>query len=968
MKTAIALVAVVLAAVAVAGFVHEGSWLRSPRARLERQLARDGGMARLWPGQDQRPGLVGVRFGTAALKTTWVYLKCKSDREAFILFSRDGTILTEKGEAGRTRDRVEVFRDPDPRWVSVDGRLLARDLSGWEIWTAEGEAARKAVREYRYPPQRLTDAFMREDLFEDGLWRPAGGQWSLKQHGGGMPKDEREEENYSFQRAVNPFTVVGSGSGVLSCGDSSWVNYHVEARFYFGVPRTGNVTDTQTVPTDTDMLVIQGEPDGRQVAFGWRGAERRFMLLARNGASPWETLGTWAGSRPPLTNWVKLGLTVRNGFHAEGFLDDVKACEADTDEMVRGPFHVACGAGPMEFDDVAAWTLPDPVSPGAPVYVRSRYFSGKKNKPHSDPEQFEEWARSTDTFIHRARSLPEGGTRTEMITRMPLMGDVLYETIPYRSGEARADNGLYEVSILRPSPSDPMDLSQLVAVFTVRLEKSDAGWRVVAPGAAAGEAPPPPAAAVRLGRLAADDDCMTLRTGGRVERLSPPIHGPIRLSVAHLIPAGQPVAYPEPEQHGLYCSNTVNEFFETAPTDWSWIEGSWRMDMRWACQDRWNFMASGSTGVPMLVSKRAFHGDQEHEYYMSLRPVFPWDAGDKDFYYSPAEDPGFKILVENHSWYNRHDLNFSFCMNGRDPMSGYSIVFGGDDNRETRLLRKGRVVARTDQARFLFPTDPGHHAVHWLWWDFQVRRYGGRIRVTLNDETIFDYDDPQPIEGGHVAYWSVRNGFTLSRVISVAERIDSKPHVLYVPNGGVQPSPWTPMVHDAVQVTRQEGPLDTRVRANVGAGFFAVRWRPQAQVDLAKTPVMELPIRVGQGARVNVYLAVGARSYVIEVNAPLAGCKVLLAPEYETGEQFQIPVLDEAELRRTRLLGRAEPDGVIRIDLGQALDRLGAPDAGRLLSVLTVGNASNEDYLLAGNGGNDAGATFELGTPRFLPR
>ena len=34
--------------------------------------------------------------------------------------------------------------------------------------------------------------------------------------------------------------------------------------------------------------------------------------------------------------------------------------------------------------------------------------------------------------------------------------------------------------------------------------------------------------------------------------------------------------------------------------------------------------------------------------------------------------------------------------------------------------------------------------------------------------------------GGHVGFWSVRNGFALARVTSSADRLGWDPHVLYV--------------------------------------------------------------------------------------------------------------------------------------------------------------------------------------------
>ena len=73
-----------------------------------------------------------------------------------------------------------------------------------------------------------------------------------------MPTTPEEATNASFQRAVNPFSVRGSESGVLAFGNKNWINYHAEARFYFGVPETGRVVNTSLQLADVDMLIAQG--------------------------------------------------------------------------------------------------------------------------------------------------------------------------------------------------------------------------------------------------------------------------------------------------------------------------------------------------------------------------------------------------------------------------------------------------------------------------------------------------------------------------------------------------------------------------------------------------------------------------------------------------------------------------------------------------------------------------------------
>jgi len=365
------------------------------------------------------------------------------------------------------------------------------------------------------------------------------------------------------------------------------------------------------------------------------------------------------------------------------------------------------------------------------------------------------------------------------------------------------------------------------------------------------------------------------------------------------------------------------------------------------------------------VSKRVFSGAQMHEYYIALRSMMPWDAGDKEFEFDLDADirNGYKIVKANGNWYSRHNLNFSFCADGRNPLSGYSVVFGGNDNTETLLLRRGTIVARRPDV--LFGKDESHLIVHWNWWKFTVRKNGVNVSVLLNDNLLFRYADPEPLEGGHIAFWTVRNGFVVARVVSMAEDITSTPQVLYVPEDAE--SIWQPLVRDAVTVTRQPGEHHTKVTANVGAGFLGVRYVPPEPIDLKSKPVFKLPIRIPAGTKVNAYLQISGKAYVVQLTAPLEQTKALLAPEFEKGECFRIPVIAEADLKSSRVLTKADPDSAfLCLDLIRLLPESDRAKDVLALTAVTIGNSSNKEYLLAGSNGNLAGAWYSVGTPVFV--
>ena len=338
--------------------------------------------------------------------------------------------------------------------------------------------------------------------------------------------------------------------------------------------------------------------------------------------------------------------------------------------------------------------------------------------------------------------------------------------------------------------------------------------------------------------------------------------------------------------------------------------------------------------------------------------------------YDDASDRAnkFPILVAAGAWYNRHDLNVSFCADGRNPLSGYAVVFGADENSATRLLRRGVTVAESRDLRHLFSRDPSFLAVHWTWWNFVVRKTGARLQVTLNGEPLFDYTDPEPIVGGHLGFWSVRNGFDISRISSMAATIAVAPHAAYVTaTADSTEQGWKPLVRDTVRLTAGPRPGFTTVTNAYGGGFFAVRHLPEHPIDLRQTPLLTLPLRLGPGTRVNLHLEIGGRPYVVRLgDTPLADTKAFLVPGSEKGECFRLEVIPEPVVRARYCLAEV-PAGqeVLQVDLLGALRKLASDAVEPILTCLTVGNSSNAAYLLAGGGGNEAGSSYSIGTPTF---
>ncbi|MBT3380207.1 MAG: hypothetical protein HN742_43275 [Lentisphaerae bacterium] len=949
-------------------------WFSSPRTaeQLEKAFARSG-CHQVAISTELPQGRAGqtIAFTIEDLQEHQLFLRQETENGHWLHIDGQGQVHTAAGQIAVIERSAELLLGPSGIALFVDDVPQPIEDETWQTFWVSAATADTPPKAAVIPKLMVKDDFAREELEVHPYARITAGTVELSQRGGGMPTTAAEEADYSFQRAVNPFALHASDSGRLTYNVHSpthWGDVHVEACFYFGIPKTGPVVDRGSLPTDTDMLVVIGPEDGFQAAFGWSGATESFVLLSRSGADPWSSIAAWETKRPPVTNWVKIALECRQGHQIVGLLDDVPVLSAELPRRLLGPFHIQGGAGLVEFDDVRAWSLPTPEPEATPLFVRSRQFAGKARKDKADPEEFDEWASSSHAFRRvRWRDAATRTSRAAIVTGEPIIGEFVCASPGERP--PGAPSGLMHWIALYPAkPDRPLDIRKQDPVCMVRASRSDDSWTVKSredpfAGPESDLTEPTLEVGRQRGRLC-------VRAAGRWLPLSGVIPGAVHLAIIRL-PSSKArrrfLLSPSPTHHMIRCTNLVHELFEDAPTAWNWVDGAFRMDCRWACQDQWNFMACGSTGLPYMASKRVFTGDQVHEAFMCLRATFPWDAGDTTFTYDPDSDRAnkFPILRAANAWYNRHDLNMAFCTDGKNPLSGYCVVFGGENNTVTRLLRAGVSVAESRRSQHLFRKDESFMVVHYPWWRLTVTKTDARIQVALDGEQLFDYTDPVPIEGGHVGFWSVRNGFAISRISSMAENIRWRRHAFYA-TGSTQQS-WQPLVAAAVRLeTDPDGRLTT-VTNTFGGGFFAVRQVPDAPIDLRKRPRLQLPLRLGPGVRVNLHVEIGGKPFIVRLgDSPLEGMKAFLVPGSETGECFQLRPISESTVRRRHLLAELPGDvALLELNLLKAFRELAGAGVEPLLTCLTIGNSSNAGYLMGGNGANEADSAYQVGAPTF---
>ena len=243
---------------------------------------------------------------------------------------------------------------------------------------------------------------------------------------------------------------------------------------------------------------------------------------------------------------------------------------------------------------------------------------------------------------------------------------------------------------------------------------------------------------LELRRIGASVEALV--NGQRVRTTPCPGDGPAQIALH-----GAKVA---PECLEIKAANLAGSVFEDAPTSWVRWAGHWGVSSKWQCAPGWTYMGLWSDhadtyeDVAGVWTRQSFHGDQDLQFYVALKDML-----------------GQKIDKRR---YVRRDINFAFCTDGKSLNSGYCVLLAGYGNRGTQLLRRGKVVCENTSVRI--PTFTGdHHDIHWRWWHCRMVRRGNVIQFLVDNKEVLRYEDPDPLPGGHVGLWTVGNGLIVTR-------------------------------------------------------------------------------------------------------------------------------------------------------------------------------------------------------------
>ena len=242
--------------------------------------------------------------------------------------------------------------------------------------------------------------------------------------------------------------------------------------------------------------------------------------------------------------------------------------------------------------------------------------------------------------------------------------------------------------------------------------------------------------------------------------------------------------------------------FEKAPDDWQVQSGKWGMMDQQNAAPNESWFGGRSEEIAALWNKRPFSGDFSVQFY------FAFQEG---------------VYGSGNAWAaHPADVALSFCADGKNLGSGYSLILGADGNRHHVLMKQGKVIAESLAPELLFssaidgrPAYRGFQGsfskvtssvtqeanlpaakpdakkeaakttsattsmsanrgfgsaprniqtqIQTHWWYAQVNKIGNRIECWLDEKLLFIYEDEQPLNTGQFALWTFNNGLVLSR-------------------------------------------------------------------------------------------------------------------------------------------------------------------------------------------------------------
>jgi hypothetical protein len=843
-------------------------------------------------------------------------------------------------------------------WLTTTAPAPMRATARLE--TAPGGPVLSQLRIQPLAPLAFADDFMRT-AGETGAWKPLGGTWELDQ----LPNADW---------TPNAFRYVGRGRGhSLACaGEWFWDGYGVGVALQPG-REAGAAGLACAVQDDGSALVFRWADSGR----GHPGcrAGRLELVRARPDAEdvlqqlPW----TWDPGQ-----WYRFGLVVLEG-RVSAFVDDRRVLSVQTN-AAWGRIGLYCrDSTGTRFDDVVLRSLPAPVlregvGSEAGASLLPRLASTVAERFRTD-QYMQGWASELGSWV----PVP-GAPQPHTYRHIGLFpGDFVLswdspEPVPF-------DQGAIEVQAL-PEGGTAAD------GYLLRLSRSGDGCvasalrqnRLLGEGRAALPAGTP----IHSLRLTRTADALAAQVNGtEILACTDPEPLATRRLVAvcpwtldrELHAFSTETVYsrrqrlPAVLDLGGECPQLHDYLFDRVPSEWLADRGTWEVTPRWICLPMFSWLGGRSHENAVLWNKHRFAGD----LVVDLHAAVMMDFGPM-------------------SGYDRYgDLCLTVCADGRDLSSGYTVQFGAEGNRVSRLWRRDVVVAANPAVTY----PPRSEGAHQSWYHLTVEKRGEEVTFRVDNRPVVSFRDPEPLAGGHVALWTWNRGMMVARArvwAEVDEGMQVEPFLrplapARAPDPAAAPAPmassathpgrlfrfdsgtegWgttSPQYGAAVDWEPVDGGGVLRCTNPRTGGDLSVAF-PVAPFEALAWPLLEFDAAFEPGTKVNLYVRADGQWHVLGLTGPVA------AEFHQISESREI----SGRLTATAGLQLEEPppvclgdlaipdDGAwrpVRVALLACLERLYPERTAFRISDLQLGNWSNEEYLQCGFGGNRAGAVYRL--------
>lgn len=189
--------------------------------------------------------------------------------------------------------------------------------------------------------------------------------------------------------------------------------------------------------------------------------------------------------------------------------------------------------------------------------------------------------------------------------------------------------------------------------------------------------------------------------------------------------------------------NVRSYMFDRSPTEWITECGTWENTSRWSCTPGWTwFSGEALSADAWTTNKEVFRGDHRVDMFVGAKMVDVPDGRGR-----------MEVL---------RDIRLGLCTTLGDTKSGYRLTVGGQANTWTAIERNGKVVASLGWAM-------PQGGLHNDWSMVSAVKRGNRVSLEWQGHEILAYQDPDPIEKGHVAMGTFDNGLMIPRVTIFGE-------------------------------------------------------------------------------------------------------------------------------------------------------------------------------------------------------